>query len=162
MLALVCYFPSMHTYHDIQHSPYTTQQIFDLVIDIERYPEFLPWCRAARILERNEHRIRAELVVSFKHITQSYTSAVTFHRPISPDEEGYINVDLIQGPFEHLSNHWKFTPAQDNGAEIALELAFKFRSRMLDSIIGLLFGNASAKMAEAFKQRADVLYSKKS
>ncbi len=71
----------MHISDDTQKLPYSTEQLFDLVIDIERYPEFLPWCRAARILERGENRLLAELVVCFKHITESYVSEVTFRRP---------------------------------------------------------------------------------
>jgi len=152
----------MHNYHDTQQSPYSTQQIFDLVIDIERYPEFLPWCRASRILERGEERLLAELVVNFKHITESYVSEVTFRRPVTPSDDGFIDVNLIQGPFEHLNNHWELTPLAGGGTAISLRLSFKFRSKILDSIIALLFGNASAKMVLAFKQRANALYSGKS
>jgi coenzyme Q-binding protein COQ10 len=151
----------MHQHHDIQLSPYSTQQLFDLVIDIERYPEFLPWCRASRIIEQSDNQLLAELIISFKHITESYVSEVTFERPKSINEAGYIAVNLKQGPFEYLNNNWKFT-ALPQGTEISLELSFKFRSKILDSIIGLLFGKASSKMALAFKQRADALYSKKS
>ncbi len=151
----------MHSYRDIQTSPYSTQQIFDLVLDIERYPEFLPWCRAARILEREESRLTAELVVSFKHVTESYASEVLFTRPEEPTDKGLIDVRLLQGPFKHLSNNWVFTPLS-TGSEIALDLAFQFRSRLLDSLIGPFFGKASQKMAMAFKQRADALYSAKS
>jgi coenzyme Q-binding protein COQ10 len=151
----------MHRYQDTQQSPYSTRQLFDLVLDIERYPEFLPWCRAARILEREGGQMKAELVVSFKHITESYVSEVTFSRPASPKEEGIIEVRLLQGPFKHLSNHWKFTPMGDGGTEISLALEFQFRSRLLDSVIGMLFGKATSKMALAFKQRADALYATK-
>jgi len=148
----------MHTYQDTQQSSYSTQQLFDLVINIERYPEFLPWCRAARIIERGDERLLAELLITFKHITESYTSEVLFRRPTTVSDDGTIEVNLVQGPFEHLSNHWKFAPLPAGGSEISLELSFKFRSRILDSVIGLLFGKASAKMVLAFKQRADRLY----
>src|SRR5580693_4958927 len=100
----------MHHYSDKQQSPYSTQQIFDLVMDIERYPEFLPWCRAARVLERKDGHLTAELVVSFKHISESYVSEVTHSRPASPQDSGSIEAHLIRGPFKHLSNHWTFTP----------------------------------------------------
>ncbi len=153
----------MHRHQDIQKSPYSARQIFDLVMDIERYPEFLPWCRAARILERSAGRMKAELVVSFKHITESYVSEVTYTEPDDGKGAiGVIEVRLLQGPFKHLSNHWRFTPLAQGGSEIALELEFQFRSRLLDSLIGLLFGKATSKMAMAFKQRADALYSTKS
>ena len=152
----------MHMYRDIQQSPYTTRQLFDLVLDIERYPEFLPWCRAARVLERTDGRIVGELVVSFKHFTESYTSEVTFTRPSDDMPDGVIDVRMIQGPFKHLSNHWTFAPLPQGGSEIALELEFEFRSKLLDSLIGMLFGKATAKMAGAFTQRAHALYAPKS
>jgi len=148
----------MHSFNDTQELPYSTQQLFDLVIDIERYPEFLPWCRAARILERGENRLLAELVICFKHITESYVSEVTFKRPANNSEEGFIDVKQVRGAFENLENHWKFTPVNESSSTIFLNLIFKFRSRILDSIIGLLFGKASAKMVGAFKQRAIKLY----
>ncbi|HEU5047938.1 MAG TPA: type II toxin-antitoxin system RatA family toxin [Rickettsiales bacterium] len=147
----------MHEFNETQHSPYSTQQLFDLVIDIERYPDFLPWCRASRILERNENKVLAELVISFKHITESYTSEVKFQRPATAQDSGFIDVIMVRGPFEKLENHWKFIPSPE-GSTIDLNLSFKFRSRILDSIIGLLFGKASAKMVNAFNKRADELY----
>jgi coenzyme Q-binding protein COQ10 len=152
----------MHNYRDTQISPYSTQQIFDLVIDIGRYPEFLPWCRAARILERGDGRFTAELVISFSHITESYVSEVTHVRPSSLNEGGMIDVRLLRGPFKYLTNHWTFAPLAGGGCEIVLDLAFEFRSRLLESLIGLLFGKATGKMALAFKQRANALYSAKS
>jgi coenzyme Q-binding protein COQ10 len=148
----------MHHYHDKQQLPYSARQLFDLVIDIERYPEFLPWCRAARILERGENRLRAELVVCFKHITESYVSEVTFRQPLTDTDDGFIDVNQTSGAFENLENHWKFTSLDKTSSEISLDLSFKFRSRLLDAIIGLLFGKASVKMVNAFKQRAAKLY----
>jgi coenzyme Q-binding protein COQ10 len=148
----------MHNFTDTQELPYSTQQLFDLVIDIERYPEFLPWCRAARILTREENRLVAELVIRFNHITESYVSEVTFKRPDNASEEGFIDVKQVRGAFENLENHWKFTPSGKTGSTISLNLIFRFRSRILDAIIGLLFGKASAKMVNAFKQRAMELY----
>ena len=147
----------MKHYQDTQISPYSAAQIYALVLDIERYPEFLPWCRAARIVERGEGRMLGELVISFKHITESYVSEVTFIPPEN-DASGRIDVKLVRGPFKHLENHWVFTPLPNGGTQISLELAFQFRSRLLDSIIGMLFGKATIKMAAAFKDRADQLY----
>jgi coenzyme Q-binding protein COQ10 len=149
----------MKHYSDTQISPYAPHQLFGLVLDIERYPEFLPWCRAARILERGEGRLLGELVISFKHITESYVSEVIFTPP-ADGREGRIDVRLVRGPFKHLENHWVFTPRADGGTEIALDLTFQFRTRLLDSLIGMLFGKATLKMAAAFKQRADDLYGK--
>ena len=143
----------MPSHTEQQISPYTPQQLFDLVADIEKYPEFLPWCRAARILERGNNEFLGELVISFAHITESYTSRVTLSEPHS------IDVVMVKGPFEYLTNKWKFTPLE-NGTRIDLALDFKFRSRLLEKLIGSLFSKATNKMAGAFKKRAQELYGK--
>ncbi len=143
----------MPSHTEQQFSPYTPQQLFDLVADIEKYPDFLPWCRAARILERRENEFLGELIISFAHITESYTSSVTLSAPHS------IDVVMVKGPFEYLTNQWKFTPVE-NGTRIDLTLDFKFRSRILEKLIGSLFSKATSKMAGAFKKRADELYGK--
>lgn len=139
-----------------QFSPYTPQQLFEMVADIEKYPEFLPWCRAARILERGENEFFGELVISFSHMTEQYTSRVTLMPP-QDNLAGTIDVTMVKGPFEHLTNHWKFTPTE-NGTRIDFSLDFKFRSRILEKLIGPLFGKATAKMVTAFKKRATDLY----
>ena len=132
--------------------PYTPQQLFDLVADVERYPEFLPWCRAARILSREPDGFLAELVINFKGFTESYVSRVTLN---SPDA---IDVVLVRGPFAHLENRWRFTPLEAGGTEIEFFLDFKFRSRLLETLIGGMFEKASRKMTSAFRARADALY----
>lgn len=140
-----------------QLSPYSPRQLFDLVADIEKYPEFLPWCRAARILDRKENEFLGELIISFAHITESYTSRVTLTEPT--ENGGSIDVAMVKGPFEHLTNQWKFTPTE-NGTIIDFTLDFKFRSRILEKLIGSLFAKATSKMAGAFKKRAEELYGK--
>lgn len=135
-----------------QFSIYTPQQLFDLVADVEKYSEFLPWCRAARILERRENSFTAELIISFAHFTESYVSLVSLH------PHHAIEVTLVRGPFEHLANHWKFIPVEQGGTIIDFSLDFKFRSALLEKLIGSLFARATAKMVSAFKTRADQLY----
>jgi coenzyme Q-binding protein COQ10 len=145
-----------------------------MVADVEKYPEFLPWCRAARIISRsvipaqtgilsedshlrgngNKEEFLGELIISFAHITESYTSKVTLNR-----EAGTIDVVMVKGPFEHLTNSWKFTDTQ-GGTEIDFALDFKFRSKLLEKLIGGLFGKATAKMVDAFNKRAADLYGK--
>jgi coenzyme Q-binding protein COQ10 len=151
----------MPSHAEQKHSPYNTQQLFDLVADVERYPDFLPWCRAARILERGEGYMLAELVISFSHLTERYTSRVTLSRPVLPQQEGAIDVTMVKGPFEHLVNRWRFAPAA-SGTQIDFFLDFKFRSRLLEKLIGSLFAKATAKMVGAFNDRADALYGKAS
>jgi coenzyme Q-binding protein COQ10 len=156
----------MPSHAERQLLPYTTQQLFDLVIDIERYPEFLPWCRAARILERKEEEFLGELVIAFHHLSENYTSRVTFRRPESDNAPGSIDVVMVRGPFEYLVNRWRFNPVEPANtssdkksmSEVDFFLDFKFRSRILEKMIGGLFGKATAKMVSAFKQRANSMY----
>ncbi len=147
----------MPSFHDSQISPYSPEQLYNLVVDIEKYPEFLPWCRAARIIKRDGNKLEAELVISFKSITESYVSEVTLY-PITPENpEPKVNVHMIRGPFEYLENKWKFSP-EDGGTRIDFLVDFRFRSKMLELIVGSLFGKAASKMAQAFKTRAEALY----
>jgi coenzyme Q-binding protein COQ10 len=140
-----------HSQH--HHSPYTPPQLFDLVADVEQYPKFLPWCRAARVIERKENEFLGELVISFANLTESYVSRVK----LKPYES--IDVEMVSGPFEYLINRWHFTP-EGEGTKIDFLVDFKFRSRILEKMIGPLFAKATAKMIDAFNQRADSLYKK--
>ena len=134
-----------------QFSKYSAQQLFELVADVEKYPEFLPWCRAARILDRKENEFTAELIIAFSHFSENYVSRVLL-TPYSS-----IEVKLVRGPFEHLTNSWKFTK-KDGKTEIDFWLDFKFRKKILEMLIGSLFAKATAKMVSAFQERADRLY----
>lgn len=147
----------MPAHTEQQQSRYTPRQLFDMVADIERYPEFLPWCRAARILERRENELVGELVISFGSLRESYTSRVELKRPQDDADAGAIDVTMLKGPFDHLVNRWRFTPAQ-GGARIDFFLDFKFRSRILEKLMGGLFTKATTKMVTAFRERADALY----
>jgi coenzyme Q-binding protein COQ10 len=148
----------MHTYSETKLLPYTPEQLFALVIDIEKYPEFLPWCRAARIVSREANdAVLGELMISFSHLTERYTSRVMPTHP-GNTTEGRIEVALVSGPFTHLNNHWRFVPHVD-GCEIHLDLDFEFKSKLLDKMLGGMFQRACEKMVTAFTQRAAALYS---
>jgi coenzyme Q-binding protein COQ10 len=147
----------MPAHTEQQFLPYNTQQLFDMVADIERYPEFLPWCRAARITERSGNGFLGELIISFAPFTERYTSRVELARPVGPGEAGAIDVTMVKGPFEHLVNRWRFTPAE-GGTQVDFFIDFKFRSGMLEKMIGSFFGKAVSKMVTAFKERAAALY----
>ena len=144
-------------YHkEQQFSPYTPQQLFDLVADVEKYPKFLPWCKSARIIQQEADGFTAELTISFAHISESYISRVV----LIPPQDGAVAeiiVSMVKGPFEYLINNWKFTQI-NGGTRIDFVLDFKFKSRILEKLIGSLFGKATAKMVSAFKQRAITLY----
>jgi coenzyme Q-binding protein COQ10 len=149
----------MHTYTETSILPYSPQQLFAMVADIEKYPEFLPWCRAARIVSREADSFLGELIISFSHLTERYTSRVT---PVAPsaNSEGRIDVALVTGPFEYLNNHWRFVPHAE-GCEIHLDLDFQFKSKLLDKMLGGMFGRACEKMVGAFTTRAEALYATK-
>jgi len=132
---------------------YRPEQLFDLVADVERYPEFLPWCIGARIRERSESLLGADLVIGFKLIRERFTSRVTMDRPHLGIETAYAD-----GPFKHLSNCWRFEPTPDGGCRIDFYVEFEFRSAVLQKLIGLLFHEAVKRMVGAFETRARALY----
>ncbi len=146
----------MPAHSETQFFPYSPHQLYALVADVERYPEFLPWCRAARILDRKADYFLAELVITFKHLTEQYTSRVTTQPPTAT-QNGRIDVELVSGPFDRLENHWRFEPAA-NGTQVHFAVEFHFKSRLLDKLIGPLFGRATEKMVSAFSSRAHALY----
>ena len=147
----------MPVFKQQQISPYSVEQLFQLVADVERYPEFLPWCRAARIVSRQESEFLGELIICFKHICENYTSRVQLF-PAPAPEASRIEVAMTKGPFSHLVNRWQFTPLEQGGTQIDFFIDFGFRSRLLEKLIGPLFGSAAEKMADAFKTRANSLY----
>lgn len=148
----------MVAHSEVSYSPYLPEQLFTLVADIERYPEFLPWCSAARIQSKKGNIWVADLVITFKAFNEKYTSRVTLQEPDPLTKEGSILVEMISGPFTHLHNQWKFYPATDGGTRIEFELDFKFRSAILETLIGFMFENALRKMTEAFSKRAEAMY----
>lgn len=132
--------------------PYTPQQLFDLVIDVERYPEFLPWCLAARIRRREENSLTADLVIGFKMVRERFTSRVAF------DREGLeVDTQYVEGPFRHMHSLWRFQP-QEQGCLVDFSVDFEFRSRVLQKLIQPLFQEAVRRMVRAFETRAVALY----
>lgn len=145
----------MQHHHETRHSPYPPEALHALVLDVMRYPEFLPWCKAARILERHNGYFIAELVISFKGISESYVSKV---EPKVDANGHHIEVSLVRGPFKHLHNSWHFTPAPQGGSMIDFTLDFALKYGWMDAILGALFGKATEKMVGAFSARADQLF----
>ncbi|MCC7272782.1 MAG: type II toxin-antitoxin system RatA family toxin [Alphaproteobacteria bacterium] len=141
----------MPTHAEQRVLPYTADQLFDLVADIERYPEFLPWCVAARIRTRTADTIVADLMIGFRMIRERFTSRVT----LTPKRR--IDVTYSEGPFKHLRNHWIFDPVPA-GCRIDFFVEFEFRSRALQMLIEMLFHEAVRRMVGAFEARARVLY----
>ncbi len=144
----------MPTHSERRFLPYPPEQLYDLVADVEDYPDFLPWCVALRVTSRTETEIRADMVVGFKMLREKFTSRVT----LTPKTQ--IDVAYLDGPFSYLENRWKFLPA-DGGCEIDFFIDFEFRSRLLRKVMEPLFGEAVRRMVRAFEKRADDRYAPK-
>ncbi len=145
----------MPVHRETRVFPYTPEQVFDLVADVERYPEFLPWCVACRIARRESAtEFTADLAVGFKMVREKFTSRVR----LTPKDA--ITVEYLDGPFEFLTNEWKFS-ATPGGTQVEFYLAFEFRSKILQKLIGVLFEEAVRRMVAAFESRAVRLYSGK-
>ena len=142
----------MPTHAEHRRVPYTPAQLFDLVADVERYPQFLPWCLAARISERQGNAITADLLIGFRMVRERFTSRVVLDRPRR------IDVSYSQGPFRYLNNHWEFIAEPDGSCLIDFYVDFEFRSRLLQKIIEVLFHEAVKRMVGAFEARARQLY----
>jgi coenzyme Q-binding protein COQ10 len=145
----------MPTYAERRHLPYRADQLYSVVADVERYPQFLPWCVAARVRERKDNIELSDLVIGFKMLREKFTSRVTLG-------EGRIDVVYIEGPFKYLTNHWIFEQQGDGGCIIDFYIDFEFRSKMLQAVMGTLFNEAVKMMIGAFERRARQIYGDKS
>jgi coenzyme Q-binding protein COQ10 len=141
----------MPTHAEQRVLPYTPEQLFALVADIERYPEFLPWCVAARIKKRRADLVVADLVIGFKVFRERFTSRVALDPP------GHIDVSYAEGPFRRLNNHWVFERVP-GGCHIDFFVDFEFKSRLMQKVIEVLFSEAVRRMVGAFEKRARDLY----
>src|ERR1700758_1260555 len=138
-------------------------EMFDLVADVERYPEFVPLCKALKIRQRRQNgdgteTIIADMMVSFKLVKETFASEVTLDRAGRK-----IDVRYLRGPFSNLENRWTFEPKGGNGSEacdVGFLIAYEFKSRMLAMLMGTMFDAAFAKFSTAFEKRADVVYGK--
>lgn len=142
----------MPTHAEKRVLPFSKEQLFDLVIDVEKYPEFLPWCLGCRIRKREEGLVVADMIIGFKVFRESFTSRVTHVRP------NRIDVTYTDGPFKYLNNHWVFNEMENGETEIDFFVDFEFRSRILQAAIGAVFGEAVRKMIAAFEGRAHDLH----
>jgi len=131
--------------------PYTPEQLFDLVADVGRYQEFLPWVAATRVRSDSETEMVADLVVGFKALKETFTSRVHKSRPHG------IEIDYIEGPLKYLHNVWRFTP-DGAGTRAEFSVDFAFRSRLFEALAGQMFDRALRRMIGAFEERAEALY----
>lgn len=148
--------PVFKTERRVRHRP---EQMFDLVADVEKYPLFVPLCRALRVRRRVDAGeegvfvLVADMTVAYKLIKETFTSRVTLDRP-----RLHIVAEYIDGPFSRLENHWRFTAAEDGGTLVSFSIDYEFRSRTLAVVMGAVFDAAFRRFADAFEARADEVY----
>ncbi len=138
--------------------PYRARQMYDLVADVESYPQFLPWNSAARIRSRSTRPdgaevIEADLVISFKVFRERFGSRVTLW-----PEDMKIDTEYLEGPFRHLHSGWTFRDLPEGGCEIDFFVDFEFRNAILAKLIGVVFDEAMSRIVRAFEERARKLY----
>jgi coenzyme Q-binding protein COQ10 len=148
--------PSFRTVRAVPHSPV---QMFDLVADVERYPEFVPLCERLRVRRRSQsgegiETLVADMSVGYKAIHETFTSRVTLDRA-----RHRIDVEYVDGPFRYLENRWVFRPAEaGTGSEVDFHIAYEFRSFALGMLMGAMFDRAFRKFTQAFEERARQIY----
>lgn len=142
----------MPRHSETKYLPYSPEQMFDLVADVARYDEFLPWVSAVRVRSSSETEVVADLIVGFSAFKERFTSRVTKDKP------SHIMVDYIEGPLKYLKNEWRFEPAPEGGTNVHFSVDFAFRSRLFETLAGAMFDRALRRMTGAFEQRAAALY----
>ena len=146
--------PQFETHRPVPHSP---DQMFDLVADVERYPQFLPLCEGLVVRSRKERDgkilLVADMTVGYKAIRETFTTQVLLNKA-----ERIIDVKYIDGPFRYLENHWRFDPAADGGADVRFFIDYEFKSRILGALMGSMFDRAFRMFTDAFETRANKIY----
>ena len=149
--------PSFSNKRRVQH---TASEMFDLIADVERYPEFVPLCQSLKVRQRapkpdGTEIVVADMTVAFNLVKQTFTSEVTLDRPNLK-----IAVRYLRGPFSNLENRWTFEPKGEGASDVGFFIAYEFKSRMLALLMGSMFDAAFARFSAAFEKRADVVYGK--
>ncbi|RFZ86580.1 type II toxin-antitoxin system RatA family toxin [Shinella sp. WSJ-2] len=146
--------PQFETRRPVPHSP---DEMYALVADVERYPEFLPLCEALSVRSRKERDgkelLVADMTVGYKAIRETFTTQVLLN-----GAERAIDVKYIDGPFRYLDNRWRFEPLPDGGCSVHFFIDYEFKSRILGALMGSMFDRAFRMFTEAFEKRADAIY----
>lgn len=132
--------------------PYSPAQMFDLVDNIEAYPEFLPWCSSTRVISRDDDLVRATIELSRGGVEKAFTTANRNQK------NKMIEIRLVDGPFKRLDGFWRFDALGDDGCKISLDLEFEFSSRMLGMVVGPVFSQIANSLVDAFHKRAKDVY----
>ncbi|OKP77453.1 ubiquinone-binding protein [Ensifer adhaerens] len=147
--------PHFETNHVVKH---TADQMFDLVADVEQYPQFLPLCEALTVRSRKERDAKvlllADMTVGYKAIRETFTTQVLLNKA-----ERTIDVKYIDGPFKYLDNRWRFEPSGEGQSVVHFDIDYEFKSRILGALMGTMFDRAFRMFSDAFEKRADSIYS---
>lgn len=148
----------MLTHIEQKKLPYSAEQMFALVADVGRYPEFAPWCIASRITRReSEYVFHADLIVGYKMFRENFSSKVVLKKPEN-QETGQIDIEYLRGPLKHLKNHWRFIECDDGSCIVDFSVEFEFRNRALQSLSHMFFQEVVRRMVGAFEARAQEIY----
>lgn len=142
----------MTTHAEQRNLPYTPEQLFALVADVQKYPEFLPWCLSCTIKRQEEEAFYADLIIGYKMVREKFGSKVTLNAP------DHIHVEYLSGPMKYLSNHWRFIREDNGSCTIDFFVDFEFKSRLLQNLMGVFFNEIVRRMVSAFEGRARDLY----
>ncbi|WP_024585745.1 type II toxin-antitoxin system RatA family toxin [Aliihoeflea sp. 2WW] len=146
--------PKYETTRRVRHSP---EQMFALVADVEKYPQFLPMCEALSVRSKKERHgltmLIADMTVGYKALRETFTSNV-----VLKPAENIIDVSYVDGPFRYLDNRWHFEATEDGGTAVHFFIDYEFKSRILGAMMGAMFDRAFRMFAEAFEKRADDIY----
>ncbi|MEE9434063.1 MAG: type II toxin-antitoxin system RatA family toxin [Sphingorhabdus sp.] len=143
----------MPHHHERRDLPFSAEQMYDLVADVERYPEFIPWVNGVRVQSNSKTETMADMIVGFKSLRETFTSRVV------KSPKTAIEVDYLDGPMKHLHNVWKFESKADGGCFVDFTVDFSFRNAVFEVLAGQFFDAALRKMTGAFIERAEELYS---
>ncbi|NJM49684.1 MAG: type II toxin-antitoxin system RatA family toxin [Sphingomonadales bacterium] len=142
----------MPSHHERRQLPHSAAQMYDLVADVRRYPQFLPWVSAIRVRQENDREMLADMIVGFKSLRETFTSRVL------KVPKSSIVVDYLDGPMKHLHNKWIFEDIAGGGSVVDFTVDFAFRNAIFEAMAGQFFDSALRKMTGAFIARADALY----
>ena len=142
----------MPTHAEKRNLSHSSQHMFDLVSDVEKYPKFLPWCIGVRLNKRTSEQITAEMMIGYKMFREKFSCRVEL--------KSHDRIDVVyeNGPFKYLNNHWIFIDEEDGTCTVDFFVDFEFNSPLLQKLIGVVFNEAVKIMVHAFEQRADVIY----
>lgn len=141
--------------HSVERSvlvPHSASQMFDLVADVEKYPQFMPWCGGASVSNRDETGMQASITISLAGIKQTFTTRNTHQYP------SCIELELVDGPFSALKGRWEFIPLSEDACKVLFTLNYAFSNRALETMVGPIFNRIATSFIDSFTQRAQVCY----